>query len=280
MFNIKGRLLNSLSYHLIKEEHKWRKNNYRREIGYSFLRRFLLSISDNPIIVNIYVSLLVLGITIGLLIGLNDPHSEGQSSEISTLASYFTTLWTVQAAISGLIYPIVISFVTLLLQRRHSAKSSLDVYLNDTFAILSGVSGLSLILVMAIQHWLLVKANNDVIIKWMLWVDIPWFVIILIGTIWFLSRSFEYLRPDVRAEIYRKYAINVVFPREVNEYLRTLYYSTAPEQGLLRGLDLDRSDEVKGQLVVFGDFGLRTGVEEVGIDIKEKNIASTYIFGF
>jgi len=271
MLNIKGKLFDSLSYHLTKEEREWRiKNIYRRELGYSLLQRFLISASEIPLIINSFIAILVLGITFGLLLGSNGTHNIVRPDlDIANLASYFSALWTVQAAISGLIYPIVISFVTFLLQRRHSAKASLDVYLNDTLAILSGVSGLSLILVMAIQHLLLSKAAHQIVtisVK----IDILWFVVNLGGTIWFLTRTFEYLRPAVRSQIYTRYAINIVLPREVKEYLREYLYSNAPEQGLLPGLNLNRLSMEREPSVVFGDFFTGTSKEEVVINIKGK----------
>jgi hypothetical protein len=271
MFYIKGRLLNSLNYNLAKNEREWRiKNVYRRELGYSFLQRLLISASVGPVIINSYIAILILGISFGLLLGSNDHQNIVRSdSDIANLVSYFSALWTVQAAISGLIYPIVISFVTFLLQRRHSAKASFDVYLNDTLAILSGVSGLSLILIMAIQHLLLSKVSNQIAMLWMA-IDTLWFVVNLTGTIWFLTRTFEYLRPDTRAKIFTKYAINVVLPREVKEYLRTYLYSNASELGLLPGLNLNRLNMAREPSVVFGDFGIGTGVEEVIINIKGK----------
>lgn len=60
-------------------------------------------------------------------------------------AAYIGTLWSVQATIAALAYPIVIAFVAVLLQRRAAAKLSLQLYLRESAALTAGISSIALV---------------------------------------------------------------------------------------------------------------------------------------
>lgn len=67
-------------------------------------------------------------------------------------AAYVGTLWSVQATIAALVYPIVIAFVAVLLQRRATAKLSLQLYLRDAAALTAGISSIALVATMGAEY--------------------------------------------------------------------------------------------------------------------------------
>ena len=150
------------------------------------------------------------------------------------LEQHFFTLWTVQATIAAMIYPIVIGFVALLLQRRHSAKASLQIYLHDSAAILAGLGALFLVFAMGVQYFFIAMAGKQVLANWLIF-DGIWFLVNVVGVIWFLARTFDYLLPEKRANIQRAYAINHVLPAEMRRNLEFYLFLGAIDYGWLPG---------------------------------------------
>ncbi len=127
-----GRLLNTLSYRLRCELREWRKaNGTLRENAWPWYQKALIAAGKHPVRVPLKLFSVALLLSAAMwgyhaltALVLSDPPSPP-----SGMRQHFFTLWTVQAAIAAMIYPIVIGFVTLLLQRRHSAKASLHIYI-------------------------------------------------------------------------------------------------------------------------------------------------------
>lgn len=217
-----GRLLNSLSYRIRQEEHEWKSTNrVRREFRYGWFQRAFVALAKRPVVNSVEQAILVALAMVA--VGLELPPIKGLATRFNTLEnilSYFVGLWSVQAAIVALVYPIVIAFVTLLLQRRHNAKARLYIYLHDSAAIYAGLSALFLTAVMGVQYLLLPQFALAQAASWVL-IDSVWFTWNSIATIWFLYRTFEFLRPDVRAGITTRYTVNIAWH---NEVLRNLQY--------------------------------------------------------
>lgn len=68
-----------------------------------------------------------------------------------THAAFFGTIWTVQATLIALVYPIVLTFVPILLQRRASSKFALGFYMRDSAVLPAGTSSLALLVVLSLQ---------------------------------------------------------------------------------------------------------------------------------
>ncbi len=126
-----GRLFNTLSYRLRNELRAWSKNNKALdENTWTWYQRALIVDGNRPGRTAMALFIFMIGSALmiwGYFALLGKFEMEPVISE-SDINSRFYTLWTVQAAIAAMIYPIVIGFVSLLLQRRHSAKASLHVY--------------------------------------------------------------------------------------------------------------------------------------------------------
>ncbi len=233
---MQGRLLNTLSYRLRRELRDWRKaNSTLRENAWPWYQRLLIFAGNRPVRypLELFSMVMLLSAAIWGYCAFITLFADEPAPPVHDVSSRFYTLWTVQAAIAAMIYPIVIGFVSLLLQRRHSAKASLHVYLHDSAAILTGLSALFLVAAMAIQFFFLSLAGDAVLANWLI-LDGIWFLLNILGVIWFLARTFDYLRPERRADIMRAYAINHVWPAEIrrnleyNLFLGAIYYGWLP----------------------------------------------------
>ena len=234
---MRGHLLNTLSYQLERKLQNWRKTNSTlRENAWPWYQRALISAGNRPLRYPILLFFVIIGLS-GAIWGFQALYplsSVATVTPVPDVNSRFYILWTVQATVAAMIYPIVIGFVSLLLQRRHSAKASLHIYLHDSAAILTGLSALFLVAAMAIQFLFLPIAGNAVLAYWLV-LDGVWFLFNILGAAWFLARTFDYLRPERRADIIREYTINHVWPAEMRSNLQYHLFVKAIDYDWLPG---------------------------------------------
>ena len=170
-----------------------------------------------------------------------------------------------------LVYPFIIAFVALLLDRRPSSKAFLQIYLVDSGGLAAGLSSLFLVLSMAVQYVMLSTSYR--LGRPCTWVavDSVWFVYNVVLTIWFLFRTVEFLRPDFQMEVVKRYAANVALPREIANLLRFQFFATAQKKGWTPGPEyLD--DAFKGQpQVVMHSFGFNMGEVSVERYLPERS---------
>jgi len=239
-------------------------NDLRRRLRHHWFEREILKSGEHPILYAFTLTaLLVLVIVLGFthpgdwLISLCSLWGAAEK------LSYFTSLWSVQATIVALVYPFAIAFVTLLLQRRPSSNAFLQIYLVDSGGLAAGLSSLFLVLVMAVQYAMLSTYSLDRAVAWVA-VDSVWFIYNVVLTIWFLFRTFEFLRTDSQMEVVKRYVINVALPREIANLLRFQFFANAQKSGWIPGPEyLD--DEAEGHpQVLMHSFGLHMG--EVSVE--------------
>lgn len=267
-----GRLLNTLRYRLSRELREWRKaNGVLRENAWPWYQKALIAAGKRPV----RIPLELLSVVLVLSAAVWGYH------ELATLVSadpcppqigieqHFFTLWTVQAAVAAMIYPIVIGFVTLLLQRRHSAKASLHIYLHDSAAILTGLSALFLVMAMGVQFFFLSAAGEPVLVTWLILGGL-WFLVNILGVVWFLARTFEYLRPERRATIMRAYAVNHVWPNEVRHNLEYNLFMGAVYYGWLPGPVYGDEQAELDTAVLPGPVGRNMG--DIQVTDKQKGV--------
>lgn len=265
-----GRLLNTLRYRLSRELREWRKaNEVLRETAWPWYQKALIAAGNRPVRVPLEVLsiVLVLSVVVWGYYALAALVSTDPPSLRIGIEQHFFTLWSVQATVAAMIYPIVIGFVTLLLQRRHSAKASLHIYLHDSAAILTGLSALFLVIAMGIQFFFLSAAGQRVLAYWLV-LDGVWFVANIVGVVWFLVRTFDYLRPERRATIMRAYAINHVWPKEVRRNLEYNLFMGAVHYGWLPGPVYGDEEAESSTAVLPGPVGRSMG--DIQVTDKQK----------
>ncbi|BBB12247.1 hypothetical protein [Sphingopyxis sp. FD7] len=119
----------------------------------------------------------------------------------------------VQAALVGLVFPLVIAFVGLLNRGRASFASRLTIYIESSSAIFVGVSSLLLCVAIAAQLPFAAKMGDAGAAVTLL--NLAWFAINVGALAYFVLRTIAFLHPERRAPIMRAYVANVIWPREL-----------------------------------------------------------------
>ncbi len=132
--------------------------------------------------------------------------------EAAEQLTQLSTVWTIQAALAALVYPIVISFVAVYLQRRPTAETFVHLYMLDSGGLAAGLSPLALVLVMGVQYLLLSTWGTEWLPGWAA-IDTAWFVLNAALTTYFLYRTIEFLRPEVQTRVIQRYTVDVALPR-------------------------------------------------------------------
>lgn len=232
-----GWLFNTLRYRLDTEEKEWRSGNrVRRELEPNPWHRSVLRIASKPLFWGGTVFGLVSLVAIFIAFVDSKYWVVFYVSKFETPdpVAYFSALWSVQAAVAALVYPIVISFVTLLVERRNNAKAALHIYLHDSAALFAGLSALLLIAEMGMQYFFAPYVNTEILMAWLA-LDATWFMVNTVLTIHFLFRTFKFIQPGRRFEITRRYAASVAWPREARYHLAGHFFRAAVEENLLPG---------------------------------------------
>lgn len=232
--------LDNLSRHVDRWVREWNANSTeRRRLSYPLLERTLRRAGECPVW---FLSVVVVGaILLSVGLGWAPPQYFGLCLiparwNEPELLTYFGTLWTIQATIAALVYPIVIAFVAVLLQRRATAKLSLRLYLLDAAVTPAGVSAIGLLAWMGAQYtavsYLPVRHLAAVMVG-----NSAWFVLNVLLTGWFLYRTVRFLDDAMRLEVFKRFAVHVAFIREVRNHLSGLIFSHAQRDKLLPGKD-------------------------------------------
>ena len=222
-------VFDSLSRRVRKAEREWRRTNPIPEgHGYNFWQRRLVSMSDYPLRWMLWYLALSLLLAANAWAWRRAYHlcpglpgfawlNHAAQGTPHSVFGYFTAVWTIQATIAGLVYPIVISFVAILLQRRYNGKAILHIYLADSGAIPSGLSSLALVGIMGVQY-LAIPITPRSMISLLGVFDGSLFVFNVTLAATFLYRTFKFIRPGERARIILQYALSVVWPKEFARY--------------------------------------------------------------
>lgn len=141
-------------------------------------------------------------------------------------------LWAVQAAMVAVVYPIVVAFVTVLIQRQAASKASLEAYFVSSGAKLTGLSSLWLVLLMGVQFVLL---DTVPLLTGFAWVtfDTAWFLVNSLLTIRFLGATFQFASPEGRVRARNWYVLTRAWPDEWAFHLSRLVARQPSEHGLL-----------------------------------------------
>ncbi|CAD6548072.1 hypothetical protein ACFQ3P_25635 [Paraburkholderia sabiae] len=192
--------------------------------------------------------------------------SPGDKWDNTQFSSYFSALWSVQATITALVYPIVIAFVAVLLQRRATARLSLQLYLRDALVLPAGISSLILLAVMAAEY----LAIPYVCASWIAMMTVgdgAWFIANTILTAVFLYRTVQYVDDSVRLAVFTRYAVADALPHDARERLAGLIFQNEPQPGSMPD---DAGEEAHGETgaprVMY--FSLGEGDPTVTMDVR------------
>jgi hypothetical protein len=242
------RVLGSLSWHVGQFVRQWQHSapDLRKN---SWFERLLLGAAAHPwllLIVATGIWALIAASILALAECCRLPLKIWGQSDPST---YFGTAWSVQATVVALVYPLVISFVTFLLQRRATAKVALTAYLLETGVKPSGASSFSLLVLMTLQYLALPWMSTEQVHAVMA-ANVAWLAVNLFLTGWFLARTAEYLQDERRVQTLLWLTQCITLPREVRTYAMGLLLQNAQKQGWVPGADLS-DDGSKPKVLLF-----------------------------
>lgn len=245
----------SIQREVQKAQAQWlAENSYFKKFSLSKIDRALLFMGESPVR---FITLLLSGLLF-LCIGAYWYSPQIPDSLWSVDSSHFGTLWAVQATLAALVYPIVIAFVTVFLQRRPAAGAFVHVYILDSGALVAGLSSLALVAAMAGQFVVLPGVESSVQKVWLAFNGI-WFSINAFLTIVFLYRTIEFLSPAVQERVMQRYAIQVALPREVSRHNAFQVYARFQSEGKFPVEDYEKQSAPTGPRIEFHDFAYKKG---------------------
>ncbi len=254
-----------------RDEKSWFAHNvHRRRLAHSKLEREILFAAEHPL--RFVISLVALQITLLLLIFRLPPDwfvPTWLEWETADQLAHFATVWTIQATLAALVYPIVISFVAVYLQRRPAAEAFIHLYMLDSGAIAAGLSSLTLVVIMGVQYLMLGTWGTEWLPGWAA-IDTAWFILNAALTTFFLFRTVEFLRPEVQKRVIQRYSINVALPRDVKRLYAYFVLIEGIDKGWLPIPAYGDKTTTDGPRLLIGRYDLREGVEECTIDLQKQ----------
>ncbi|WP_431098869.1 hypothetical protein [Polaromonas aquatica] len=237
-------------------------NACRKRYALSWLDKELLFAGERPwrFCVSLFLLMLALWV-LGQLIPENWVVPRWENWGAEEQLAHFTALWSVQATLAALVYPIVIAFVTVFLQRRPASEAFVHLYILDSGALVAGLSSLALVVLMAAQYVMLSTHGAPALPGWVA-LDAAWFLLNAVLTTFFLYRTIDFLRPEVQLAVVRRYALNVALPREIARLYSFQVLSQAQSKKWIPApVYLD--DKVPdGPKVMLYGIGFREGAEQ------------------
>lgn len=254
-----------------RDEEEWlQKNETRRRLALSRLDRELLFAGEHPFRFSFSIFLLQVAL---LYLAAKVPQEwltpiwmvDGWKT--AEQLTYFTTVWTIQATMAALVYPIVIAFVAVFLQRRPAAQAFVHLYMLDSGALAAGLSSLILVVVMTIQYLLIGTWGTNSLPAWAA-LDTAWFLMNSAMTTFFLFRTVDFLRPEVQKNVVQRYAVNVALPRDVRRLYPCRVLAAAQPKGWLPYPDPGEDNAPRGPRMHIGHYSLSDGDDQGALHVS------------
>ena len=162
--------------------------------------------------------------------------------------------WSVQATVVGLVYPIVISFIALMLQRRSHSTAALRLYALDSGVIPAGASSIGLLVALSLEFFGALHAteHKEALIFPLLAFDATWFVVNLALTAYFLARTIRFLQDDEQSLTLKKLAVDVVLRQEIASIVTQKVSARAPDRRWKLPVKPASRSEPSIQMLVWG----------------------------
>lgn len=223
-----GRLLDSLSYCIEKNlEESIYKNETYTQNKWNTIEELIILWTKRPMI-TIFLLIIIFSINSYFFFLFRNTFSEislfGNNSW-GNLVNWQNNFLSTQITIIGLIFPLVIGFVSFLIQNKSSQRALWKIYMYYSGVKILGFSSLSLsaviIFVQLIHPWLNYQLEVAISINIVFWLL---FNIFLLA--WFLYATFDFISTEKRSEIVLRYCINEMIINEIKHRLANLLPQT------------------------------------------------------
>lgn len=234
-------------------------NQHQRDVAFSPWARLLMHAGEHPVWLCLsFPVVFSLALLVTHVLPTHWLPAGWEKWGYSEQLSYFSTLWSVQATIAALAYPIVIAFVAVFLQRRPAADSVMHLYMLSSGALAAGLSSLILVVAMGVQYVAMPYFGASVLLQWGA-LDSVWFVINAVLTAHFLYRTVEFLRPDVQLDVVRRYVASVALPRDINRLYLFQVFAQSHSKGWIPVPDYLGDENSNGPKVLLTRYGFGRG---------------------
>lgn len=220
-----------------REVSGWTKGNTTlRILRYGLFRRFLLWGSDRPALFALVVGVVSASVA---FLSTNAavpyvPHLPELNLDAKFDAAAFAGVpWSVQATLVALVYPIVLSFIALMLQRRAHSTVALRVYVLDSAVAPAGVSSIALVLAMGLQYFATPYSTPEFLKAFMpalLVMNGTWLAANLCLTGLFLVRTVRFIQEEEQQYAYTRVAVDVALRSELTTAVKQSIVVGAPQQ--------------------------------------------------
>lgn len=255
-----------------RDEDEWmRKNDTRRRLKLSWINKELLLAGEHPF--RFSFSLLALQVLLLWLAALVpqqwlSPTWINDGWKTAEQLTHFTTVWTIQATMAALVYPIVIAFVAVFLQRRPASEALIHLYMLDSGGLAAGLSSLILVVVMSVQYLLICSWGTNAIPAWAT-LDAAWFAVNAALTTYFLFRTIDFLRPEVQKKAVHRYAVSVALPRDMRRLFGFQVLDASEQKGWLPFPRYGNDAVPHGPRIHIGPFSLGESRSQGVISVSE-----------
>lgn len=229
-----------------REVRSWTRGNPTlRTYQYGLFRRFLMWGTDHPVAFALLVGLLAAGSSYLIAIQKWTAPWSLPAPELRAnfdAAAFAGVPWSVQATLVALVYPIVLSFIALMLQRKAHSTVSLRVYILDSAVVPAGASSVGLLLALGSQYFAIPYGSDQLLAKLMaplLVMNGLWLLMNLLLTGFFLSRTVRFIQEDEQRHAFTRVAVDVALRAELIAAVKQHIFVSAPQ------VDWGFQDEIK-----------------------------------
>lgn len=256
-----------LSHHVNKElKETLFKNEAYLDNRSSFLEESIVSWSNS------YKKYLLLLVILCLIVGVNAYLWMSYITayfQIKKDSSLLGILLTGQITIIGLIYPLVISLVSILFQDKEGKKVIFSLYQKFSGFMFAGLSGLLLAIVLSFS----LIFNESLSSRISLVLNstlIFWFIFNLFLAIWFFVKTLSILDENKKDEFIFRFITNEVCKSDLKQRIRKIYLEDLFRNELLKGFDSSISDLTNNLILNKYDKELNyiTGKDKELLDIS------------
>ena len=141
----------------------------------------------------------------------------------SVLGDLTLTVMAAQAAILGIVYPLVIGLVSVFFAGEHARKTRISVFLSEAEVKPLGYSGFLLLFFIASQGLILDRVNDPTYLSFSL-LNVIWFSGNLFGAGFFLWTTHLFLLPEERIGLLKRHTVNVTWKLEMMRRMMQLIW--------------------------------------------------------
>ena len=182
-------------------------------------------------------------------------------------SAFFGVPWSIQATLVALVYPIVVSFIALMLQRKAHSTVSLRVYILDSAVIPAGTSSVGLLIAIGVQYFVTPYGSDEFpadLIPPLLVMNGVWLLINLLLTGFFLSRTMRFIQEDEQRHAFTRVAVDIALREELVASVKKHIFLGAPQVDW--GYPDLKSED--GSVPLVRTFSYSSGITAVKRDIK------------